>query len=214
MVALAACDGSHGGTGTSRYIPFDVVFDTHEPLGLRLDASLNVLGFSRKPDGSLAHAEASNLIRVSDTLVKVNGKDVKGLDLQRAVMEIRDAELPKVRLVTHGRRPFLNVDLKTPHTPPPPPQTHPPCFALPRRFGAPCLRQALINVMSTCTGWQVLTFLPSHPGEDRAHDVEELSADLEVARPAVTPRAAPTCRHLPSCMWLLGTEYIVDVGNV
>jgi C-terminal processing protease CtpA/Prc len=97
IVAALVCTVASTATPTgAKYIPFDVVFETSEPLGLRLDAALTVLGFSRKADGSPTHAEASGLIKVSDTLVQVNGKSVKGLDLQRAVMEIRDAELPKV----------------------------------------------------------------------------------------------------------------------
>jgi hypothetical protein len=94
LVALPSVLGSSSLPRTR--IPFEVAFDTVEPLGLRLDASLTVLGFSRKPDGSPSHAEASGLVRPSDTLVSVNGKSVVGMSLQRAVMAIRDAELPKV----------------------------------------------------------------------------------------------------------------------
>ncbi len=122
-------------------IPFDVVFDTAEPLGLRLDAGLTVLGFSRKPDGSMSHAEASGLIKPSDTLVAVNGKDVSSMDLQRTVMEIRDAELPKV-----------------------------------------------------------LSFLPSHPGEDRAAEVQRRATSLEVRLAWKPPPHTHTHTHPHPCM--------------
>jgi hypothetical protein len=100
---LVSCEAESGSdaAGTVRgrggRIPFDVVFESSEPLGLRLDATLHVLGFSRQSNGKPALAESSGMIKVTDTLVAVNGKDVSSLGLQRAVLEIRDAELPKVR---------------------------------------------------------------------------------------------------------------------
>lgn len=76
-------------------IPFDVYFDTSAPLGLRFDSSLIVVGFSMI-DNKPSPAETARWIAPGDTLVAVNGVDVTGIGLQRAVLAIRDAALPKV----------------------------------------------------------------------------------------------------------------------
>ncbi len=77
-------------------IPFDVYFDTTSPLGIRLDTSLVVQGFSRTSEGVPGPAEAAKWIIPGDSLISVNGQDVCGAGLQRAVLAIRDATLPKV----------------------------------------------------------------------------------------------------------------------
>ena len=78
-------------------IPFDVYFDTSAPIGLRLDSNLIVVGFSKGQDGSASPAETAKWILPGDTLVAVNGASVRGNGLQRAVLAIRDAPLPKAR---------------------------------------------------------------------------------------------------------------------
>jgi PDZ domain len=78
-------------------IPFDVYFETTAPLGLRLDASLRVMGFSKTADGRIAPAEEAKWILPGDSLVAVNGKSVTSVGLNAAVLAIRDATLPKVR---------------------------------------------------------------------------------------------------------------------
>ena len=85
---------------------YAVAFDTPNPLGLKLDASLRVLGFHREAaSGERLPAEKSNWIRVGDTLASVNGVRVAGMALASVTLLVARAELPKrLTLLAPGDR--------------------------------------------------------------------------------------------------------------
>ena len=75
---------------------YDVEFNTRKPLGLKLDAQLKVLGFSRDGTGQQLAAEASLRIRAGDRLVAVNEQGVEKLSVNDVAYLIAKADLPKV----------------------------------------------------------------------------------------------------------------------
>ena len=69
---------------------FTVEFKQNKPLGIRFDARLRVQGFGP------GLAADSKWLRKGDTLVEVNGADVRGKKLPFAARKIQNAPLPKV----------------------------------------------------------------------------------------------------------------------
>jgi hypothetical protein len=74
---------------------FTVTFDTPNPLGLKLDTSLRVLGFHRDPSGGKMPAEASGWLRNGDILSSVNGVRVEGFTMHSVTLLVAKAEVPK-----------------------------------------------------------------------------------------------------------------------
>lgn len=72
-----------------------MTFDTPNPLGLKLDTSLRVLGFHRDPSGGKMPAEASGWLRNGDILSSVNGVRVEGFTLHSVTLLVAKAEVPK-----------------------------------------------------------------------------------------------------------------------
>jgi hypothetical protein len=94
LLALACCAAaSYAPTGPEYYT---VKFDTPNPLGLQLDASLRVASFSRDAAGGKMPAERTGWVRVGDSLVSVNGERVAGVSLSTATTIIARAALPRV----------------------------------------------------------------------------------------------------------------------
>lgn len=73
---------------------FSVVFAA-SPLGLQLDSSLRVAGFSRAADGSRMPAEASGWLRRGDVLEAVNRTRVAGLSLATVTGLIASTDPPR-----------------------------------------------------------------------------------------------------------------------
>jgi hypothetical protein len=166
-------------------IPFDVYFETTAPLGLRLDSTLRVMGFSKAADGRIAPAEEAKWILPGDSLVAVNGKSVAGVGLNSAVLAIRDASLPKVCDSDCGDRKRVCLWFEYFST------------LLSRNMSRLCVGTSSTDVVLSVT-WrtvrvirisarlpvsvQVLTFVPNKPGEDRAAEMEQLVKEEEVPR--------------------------------
>jgi len=74
---------------------FDVTFDTPKPLGVRLDAGLVVVGFSRGPHGEQLPAEVTGWIKPGDRLVAVNDEAMGGRGLTEVATSIGSASVPK-----------------------------------------------------------------------------------------------------------------------
>ena len=94
---------------------FDVVFEG-SVLGLQLSPEMIVSGFA--PSGATG---AQEFIRVGDTVVSVNGKNIRGLPSPRALDEIRSASLPKtLRFLSYGsiKRDSGRVDFSSSAVPP------------------------------------------------------------------------------------------------
>jgi hypothetical protein len=73
---------------------FRVTFHTREPLGLKLDSALKVVGFHRA--SGKGPAEASGWVKVGDVLEAVNELPVAGKGLAEVGRMIGHADLPKV----------------------------------------------------------------------------------------------------------------------
>ena len=75
---------------------YSVTFDTPNPLGLKLDAELRVLGFQRDPQsGERLPAERSLWVREGDVLASVNSVRTAGLSLHSVTLLVAKATLPK-----------------------------------------------------------------------------------------------------------------------
>lgn len=74
---------------------FTVTFDTLNPLGLKLDSHLRVLGFHKDESGGKMPAESTGWLKMGDTLSSVNGVRVQGMSLNSVTMLVAKAEVPK-----------------------------------------------------------------------------------------------------------------------
>lgn len=74
---------------------YSIVFETASPLGVQLDSSLRVAGFSRAADGSRMPAETSGWLRRGDVLEAVNRTRVAGLSLATVTSLIATTAPPR-----------------------------------------------------------------------------------------------------------------------